>query len=89
MAKPIAEYRTSGGATVTAKSGLLSGYTWECDGCGSYQRDIWDDANRRSTFPDSRSLKDAANTHANACRAIPRPRRNAAHNAGATSARKD
>jgi hypothetical protein len=85
VARPIAEYRTSGGATVTAKDGFFVGYSWDCDGCNVGDQDEYDGSGSPK-FTD-RSVKDAANAHANACRAI--PRRNAARNVGATSARKD
>jgi hypothetical protein len=87
MAKPLAEYRTSGGATVTVKAGWLAGYSWDCDGCNVGDQDEYDGAGTAKFT--ARSVKLAANTHANACRAIPRRRRNATHHAGATSARKD
>lgn len=73
MAKPIAEYRTNGGAAVTVKVGIFAGYSWDCDGCNGGDQDEYDGFGSPK-FTDH-SVKDAANRHANACRRIPNKRR--------------
>ncbi|MFD7922516.1 hypothetical protein ACFV3R_25230 [Streptomyces sp. NPDC059740] len=48
-----------------------NGFQWECGGCGAYGRegDTYNDPNYR----EQREAREHANSHAEKCRALPRP----------------
>ena len=54
-----------------AKPYEISGFQWECDGCGAYGREgeTYQDRNYRRQA----EARTEANEHANTCRAMPKP----------------
>lgn len=64
--------RWAGGPPFAAKEPYeISGFQWECDGCGAYGREgeTYKDRNYRQQA----EARTEANKHADACRAMPKP----------------